>query len=93
MACFEHAPPADASVHRRQGVELTEASSLPQDFLPDGSSDWARLHFAGRKGGFELVVGRMIGVVKGAEKRRTPIFRGRWRRKAHSSSGFAGLLK
>src|SRR5262249_7283723 len=42
---------------------------VPQEFLPDRSSEWARLHFAGRKRGFELVVGRMVGVVTGAEER------------------------
>ena len=53
-----------------------ESVIIPQDFLPDRSSEWARLHFAGRKGGFELVVGRMIGVVKGAEEHERPSFDG-----------------
>jgi hypothetical protein len=64
MACFEHAPHADA--FDIVGVEVRSVI-FPQDFLPDRSSEWARLHFTGRKRGFELVVGRMIGVVEGAE--------------------------
>jgi len=64
------------------GVEL-KSVIVPQDFLPGRSSDWARLHFAGRKRGFDLVVGRMIGVVKGAEKR-APSIEGGWRGKARS---------
>ena len=59
-AYAEPAPALDA------GVELGEPDGLrlksvivPQDFLPDRSSDWARLHFAGCKTGYELVVGRM----------------------------------
>jgi hypothetical protein len=67
-AYAEPAPALDA------GVELGEPDGLrlksvivPQDFLPDRSSDWARLHFAGCKTGYELVVGRMGGVIKGVE--------------------------
>jgi hypothetical protein len=66
MAYFEHAPRADAA--QFVGVELQNVIT-PQDFLPDRSSEWALLYFAGRKGGFELVVGRMIGVIMGAEER------------------------
>ena len=50
------------------GVELKNVIT-PQDFLPGGSSDWARLHFAGLERGKELVVGKMVGVVDSAEKR------------------------
>jgi hypothetical protein len=64
------------------GVELKNVIT-PQDFLPNGSSEWARLYFAGRKRGFELVVGRMVGVVKGAEER-APSIEGGWRGKARS---------
>jgi hypothetical protein len=89
MACFEHAPRADAA--QFVGVELQHVIT-PQNFLPDRSSEWARLHFAGRKGGFELVVGRMIGNVKGAEERERamgpsqerPPFNGPWRGGARS---------
>src|SRR5262249_46332077 len=66
MAYFEQAPRADAA--QFVGVDLN-CVIVPQDFLPDRSSEWARLHFAGRKRGFELVVGRMVGVVTGAEER------------------------
>src|SRR5262249_38362352 len=38
------------------------------------SSEWARLHFAAHKRGFELVVGRMIGVVNGVEERERTSF-------------------
>jgi hypothetical protein len=69
MACFEHAPHADADEF--VAVSLRRVI-FPRDFLPNGSSEWARLHFAGRKRGFELVVGRMIGVIKGAEEREHP---------------------
>ena len=81
MACFEHAPRADA--YDSVGVEVRSVI-FPQDFLPDRSSEWARLHFAGRKRGFELVVGRMIGVVKGAEEHERPSFDGPWRGRAPS---------
>src|ERR1700722_6981186 len=64
------------------GVELKNVIT-PQDFLPGGSSDWARLHFAGLERGKELVVGMMVGVVKGAEKR-APSVEGGWRGKARS---------
>ena len=37
------------------GVELKNVIT-PQDFLPGGSSDWARLRFAGLERGKELVV-------------------------------------
>jgi hypothetical protein len=84
MACFEHAPRAEADEF--VGVELQHVI-IPQDFLPDRSSEWARLHLAGRKRGFELVVGGMIGVVTGAEERERaigrsqerPSFNRRWR--------------
>jgi hypothetical protein len=89
MAYFEHAPRADADEF--VCVELGRVIT-PQDFLPDRSSEWARLHFAGRKGGFELVVGRMIGVVKGTEERERAkerpqersSFNGPWRERARS---------
>ena len=42
------------------GVEL-KSVIVPQDFLPGGSSDWARLRFAGLERGRELVVGKMVG--------------------------------
>ena len=67
MACFEHAPGPDA--FDPIGVEVRSVI-FPQDFLPDRSSEWARLHFAGRKRGFELVVGSMIGLVKGGGRAR-----------------------
>ena len=72
MAYFEHAP--DAEADEFVGVEWRRVI-FPQHFLPDRSSEWARLHFAGRKGGFELVVGCMIGVVTGAEERERAIGR------------------
>ena len=56
---------------------------VPQDFLPGGSSDWARLRFAGLERGKELVVGRMIGVVSSV-KERAPSIEGGWRGKARS---------
>jgi hypothetical protein len=64
------------------GVEL-KSVIVPQDFLPGGSSDWARLRFAGLERGKELVVGSMIGVVNSAEKR-PPSSEGGWRGKARS---------
>src|SRR3984957_3580358 len=64
------------------GVELKNVIT-PQDFLPGGSSDWARLHFAGLERGKELVVGMMIGVAKGAEER-APSVEGGWRGKTRS---------
>jgi hypothetical protein len=76
MSSFEHAPRADAAQFVE--VELQDVIT-PQDFLPDRSSEWARLHFAGHKAGFELVVGHMIGIVNGAEER---AFKGPWREKA-----------
>jgi hypothetical protein len=73
------------------GVEARSVT-FPQDFLPDRSSEWARLHFAGRKRGFELVVGRMIGIAKGTEEHERAIgrsherlsFNGPWRGRATS---------
>ncbi len=60
----------------QEGVEL-ESVITPQDFLPGGSSDWARLRFAGLRRGFELVVGGMVGVIEGAEEReRASSFKG-----------------
>src|ERR1700733_2946686 len=64
------------------GVEMKRVIS-PQDFLPGGSSDWARLRFAGLERGKELVVGRMVGVVNSAEER-APSIGGGWRGKARS---------
>ena len=58
-----------------EGMRLKSVIT-PQDFLPDRSSEWARLHFAGRKGGFELVVGRMVGVVERTEEHERPSFDG-----------------
>jgi hypothetical protein len=66
MTCLEDVPRADTDEF--VGVELRRVIT-PQHFLPAHSSEWARLHFAGRKEGYELVVGRMIGVVTGAEER------------------------
>ena len=80
MAYFEYAPHADAAEF--VGVELRRVI-FPQDFLPDRSSEWARLHFAGRKRGFELVVGRMIGIAKGAENHQRASFDRLRRGKAH----------
>jgi hypothetical protein len=73
MASFEHDPDADA--YDPVGIEVRSVI-FPQDFLPDRSSEWARLHFAGRKRGFELVVGRMIGIAEGAEAHERPSFDG-----------------
>jgi hypothetical protein len=83
MVWFEHAPRADAA--QLPAGELQHVIT-PQDFLPDRSSEWARLHFAGRKRGFELVVGRMIGVVEGAEERNQErqSFSRPWRGRARS---------
>jgi hypothetical protein len=64
------------------GVELKSVIT-PQDFLPGGSSDWARLRFAGLERGKELVVGMMVGVVNSVEER-APSIEGRWRGKASS---------
>ena len=64
------------------GVEL-KSVIVPQDFLPGGSSDWARLRFAGLERGKELVVGKMVGVVNSAEER-APSIEGGWRGKARS---------
>jgi hypothetical protein len=71
MAYFEHAPPTDAAEFGP--VELRRVI-FPQDFLPDRSSEWARLHFTRRKRGFELVVGSMIGIVDGTEEHERPSF-------------------
>ena len=64
------------------GVELKSVIT-PQDFLPGGSSDWARLRFAGLERGKELVVGKMGGVINSAEER-APSIEGGWREKARS---------
>jgi hypothetical protein len=64
------------------GVEV-KSVIVPQDFLPGGSSDWARLRFAGLERGKELVVGKMVGVVNSAEKC-APSIEGGWRGKARS---------
>ena len=68
MACFEHAPRADADESVGIEGQLLRSVIFLRDFLPDRSSEWARLHLAGRKRGFELVAGRMIGVVEGAKE-------------------------
>jgi hypothetical protein len=64
----EPAPALDAGVElgEPEGVRL-KSVIVPQDFLPHRSSDWARLHFAGCKTGYELVVGRIGGVIEGVE--------------------------
>jgi hypothetical protein len=81
MACFEHGPDASLEIDV-DGVEL-KSVIVPQDFLPGGSSDSARLRFAGLERGKELVVGKMVGVVNSAEKR-PPSTEGGWRGKARS---------
>ena len=43
MASLEHDPDADA--YDPVGIEVRSVI-FPQDFLPDRSSEWARLHFA-----------------------------------------------
>jgi transposase len=63
------------------GVEIKSVIT-PQDFLPGRSSDWARLRFAKLERGFELVVGRMVGV--NSAKGRPPSFEGGWRGRARS---------
>jgi hypothetical protein len=67
MACFEDGPDASLEIDV-DGVEL-KSVIVPQDFLPGGSCDWARLRFAGLERGKELVVGMMVGVVNSAEER------------------------
>jgi hypothetical protein len=79
MACFERAPGDDADEF--VGTEVRSVI-FPQDFLPNRSSEWARLHFAGRKRGFELVVGSMVGVVDGVEEHERQSFDGPWRKRA-----------
>ena len=79
MASFEHDPDADA--YDPVGIEVRSVI-FPQDFLPDRSSEWARLYFAGRRRGFELVVGRMIGVVEDAKEHERQSFDGPWRKRA-----------
>ena len=90
MACFEHTPLADA--FDPVGVEVRSVI-FPRDFLPDGSSEWARLHFAGRKRGFELVVGRMIGIVTGAEPHERLSFDGPLRGRATPSIWLCGSFE
>ena len=90
MASFENDPHADA--FDPVGVEVRSVI-FPRDFLPDGSSEWARLHFAGRKRGFELVVGHMIGLVEGAEAHERPSFDGPWRRRATPSIWLCGYFE
>jgi hypothetical protein len=90
MASFEHDPDGDA--FDPVGVEVRSVI-FPRDFLPDGSSEWARLHFAGRKKGFELVVGRMIGIAKGTEPHERPSFDGPWRRRATPSIWLCGSFE
>jgi hypothetical protein len=82
MANFEYTPCDDADDF--VGARELRSVITPQHFLPDRSSDWARLHFAGRKRGFELVVGRMAGIVKGAEERERTSFHKLWRERARS---------
>jgi hypothetical protein len=66
-ATTEPAPALDAvELGEPEGLRL-KSVIVPQDFLPDRSSDWARQHFAGCKTGYELVVGRMGGIIKGVE--------------------------
>src|ERR1700722_10862136 len=81
MACFEDGPDASLEIDV-DGVELKSVIT-PQDFLPGGSSDWARLRFAGLERGKELVVGKMGGVINSAEER-SPSIEGGWRGKARS---------
>ena len=81
MACFEDGSDASLEIDV-DGVEL-KSVIVPQDFLPGGSSDWARLRFAGLERGKELVVGKMVGVVNSAEKC-APSIEGGWRGKARS---------
>jgi hypothetical protein len=84
MACFEQAPNADADEFVDvEGQDIRHVIT-PQHFLPDRSSEWARLHFAGRKGGFELVVGRMVGVVKDTKDHERQSFDRPWRGRAAS---------
>jgi hypothetical protein len=73
------------------GVEL-KSVIVSQDFLPGGSSDWARLRFAGLERGKELVVGQMLGIVDSAEER-APSIEGRWRGKARSITWLRGLFE
>jgi hypothetical protein len=73
------------------GVEL-KSVIVPQDFLPDRSSDWARLRFAGLERGKELVVGKMVGVVNSAEER-APLSRADGGERRAPSSGFTDRLK
>ncbi len=84
MSCFEHAPRADADEFVDVEGEDIRDVIFPQDFLPDRSSEWSRFHFAGRKRGFELVVGRMAGVATGVEERERQSFGGPWRKRAPS---------
>jgi hypothetical protein len=90
MASFEHDPDGDA--FDPVGVEVRSVI-FPRDFLPDGSSEWARLHFAERKKGFELVVGRMIGIAKGTEPHERPSCDGQWRRRATPSIWLCGSFE
>jgi hypothetical protein len=81
MPCFEDSPRDDADEF--VGTEVRSVI-FPQDFLPNRSSEWARLHFAGRKKGFELVVGCMAGVASGAEEHERQSFDGSQRGRARS---------
>jgi hypothetical protein len=90
MASLEHDPDADA--YDPVGIEVRSVI-FPRDFLPDRSSEWARLHFAGRKRGFELVVGRLIGIAKGTEEHERPCFDGPWRRRATPSIWLCGYFE
>jgi hypothetical protein len=82
----------DADAYDPVGVEVRSVI-FPRDFLPDGSSEWARLHFARRKRGFELVVGQMIGIVEGTEPHERPSFDGPWRRRATPSIWLCGYFE
>jgi hypothetical protein len=73
------------------GREL-KSVTVPQDFLPGGSSDWARLRFAGLERGKELVVGKMVGVVNSVEER-APSIEGGWRGKARSITWLHGSFE
>ena len=89
---FEHAPHADADESVGVEGQLFRSVIFPQDFLPDRSSEWARLYFAGRRG-FELVVGRMIGVVEDAKEHERQSFDGPWRRRATPSIWLCGSFE
>ena len=90
MANFEYTPCDDADDF--VGARELRSVITPQHFLPDRSSDWARLHFAGLERGKELVVGQMFGVVNSAEER-APSIEGGWRGKARPITWLHGLFE